>query len=152
MQSYKTWHIVSMQYSTLCNTTHIICTECTYEQNHENAYILVQLHACLTQVTFQTTALHVVVLTFALAVVSPCSLLLAPLSSRCGGGRQFHSPNPAIFPPAATYMLSHLLYPSQCCPWWQDLHVNMFQSLSNQHPAEHSGLQSHLEDKRRMSV
>ena len=109
--------------------------------------IVCVLYACLTQVTVQMAALHIVVPTSVPGVFSPCSSLPGPLSSRCEGGRQFHSHGPAIFPPAATYDLSHLIYLSRSHPRWLTLHVNVFQSPSIERQECDLELLSHLQDK-----
>ena len=71
----------------------------------------------LDSVNVQTAAaLHVVLLTFVPGVFSPFSPRPAPLSSRCEVGHQFRPDDPAIFPPAATYMLPRLIYPCECYP------------------------------------
>ena len=88
-------------------------------QNYKNIYnqhanttnrIVCVLHACLTQVTVQTAALHVSLPTLLPSVLVPSSSLPAPLSPRCGISHQFHSHGPAIFQPVASYMLPHLIY------------------------------------------
>ena len=100
----------------------------------------------LTQVTVQTAVLHVVPPTALQGVRSLCPWLPAPLSSMCGGGRQFRSHDPATFPTAAAYNLPHLTYLSQSCPWGQALHVDAFQSSSIGHPAHDLGLGAYLQD------
>ena len=76
----------------------------------------------------------------------PCPVLLAPPSSRCEEGHQFRPCATPSLPPVATYMLLHLSYLCQSHPWWQVVHVGMFQTPSTQHPADELGLGSHLHD------
>ena len=126
--------------SKICNQ-HAICT------TNKIMNYLKLFHACLTRVTVQTAAVHVVLPTAVPGVLSLCPSLPAPLSSRCEGDCQFRCHSPAIFLPIATYMLPLSFYHSQSYSWPQFLHVGMFQSASTGHPVDDLRLRSHLEDK-----
>ena len=104
------------------------------------------MHAKLIQISVQMVVLQIA-LPAAHCLSSP---LPALQSSRCEEGRQFHSHGTAIFQPAATYDLSYLIYLSQSQPRWLTLHVNVFQTPSIEHQECDLGLQSHLQDKRRL--
>ena len=97
-------------------------------------------HIYLTQVSVHT------VLPTAVAGVLSCPLLLAPLSAKCEEVHQFRLSCTPSLPPVATYNLPHLIYPPLSYPWWQVLHIRMFQTSSIWHPASHQGLWSHLHD------
>ena len=105
------------------------------------------MHAKLIQISVQIVVLQIASLTALPAAHCLSSPLPALLSPRCEGGHQFHSHEPAIFQPAATYDLSHLIYLSQSLPRWLTLHVNMFQSASIEHQDVDLRLPSHLQEK-----
>ena len=90
MQGYKAGIQISMQ-----------------SKNYETMRVI---HACLTHFIVKTAALHIVVPTVVPGVLSPCTSLPAPLSSRCEGGHQSHRHGPAIFPPVATCTFPHLMF------------------------------------------
>ena len=108
--------------------------------------IVCVLHACMTQVTVQTAALHIVVPSVLPSVPCPCSSLPAPLFPRCEVSHQFCCHSPAIFQLAATYALLHWNYQRQCYLRCQSLCVDVFQTASIGHPRLDLGLQSHLQD------
>ena len=103
------------------------------------------LHSSLIQVT--DTVFHVALPTALPVVFSPFPSLPGWLSSRCEVGPPFHSHGTAIFQPAATYMLPHLIYLFQFYPWRQALYVDAFQTSSTLHPGLVLGLQSRLHER-----
>ena len=66
--------------------------------------------ACLTQVTAQVVALHVVLPTALPGALYLCASLPAPPSAMCVGGCQSQFHGQAIFPLVAAYMIPHLSY------------------------------------------